>query len=640
MKNTAWDDALWGLAALCVDPSSLRGIWLKCSLGPVMQEFLDWLNALKPNPLKIPCNVDPERLLGGLDLALTLQMGSPITQKGLLAQSRGRLLICPMAERVPPATASILGQVLDLREVDSHFGHERQPSVFGFVAIDESTPEEDPIANCLSEQLAIWLDLSLVNPSVSASDETLDMLERVENSLARDPFFYKKEIDDLVIEDADARSICELAMGFSISSMRAPLYAIRLAGVLAVLRGSQKVEAEDLGRAARLVLTPRAKSMPLVEQDSQGNPANKTPPEPKEPPPPPSPPPPNEAREPQELGGETDQEELPPEPMEPNQNEERSKDPNLSEIKELETTILEAALATLPPGLLNLLVKGHSVSKRGAAGRAGEVQRGAQKGRPMPPAQGLPQGGNRLHILATLRHAAPRQKIRGLLDTELSPDHTKDKHSKDSPVRRLKILSEDFHIQRFAKRSESCIIFCIDASGSAALERLAEAKGAVELLLKDSYARRDHICVISFRDRLAQIQLPPTRSLVRAKRQLQALPGGGGTPLAGAMKLALETATKARNRGMTPTVVMLSDGRANVTLQGEGSRTLAKAQALNWASLWRASQLKGIWLDTSARPDPQAQEIALTMGANYVPLPFASSQKMANAVQKIQSLKG
>jgi magnesium chelatase subunit D len=652
MKNMAWDDALWGLAALSADPSGLKGIWLKCSLGPVMQEFLDWLNALKPNSLKVPCNVDTERLIGGLDLALTLQMGRPITQKGMLAQSMGRLLICPMAERLPQATASILTQVLDSKKVTSYFGHDTQPSVFGLVAIDESTPQEDSISNCLSEQLAIWLDLTQVNPGVSASDETLDMLEHVERSLVSDPFAYRKQIDDIVIEDADARGVCELAMGFSVQSMRAPLYTVRLASVLAILRGSQKVEAKDLGRAARLVLTPRAKSMPRMEEDPEDNsdnssPQPSSPSSPAQPLPPEPPPPTSETKEEQESQNDSSPEDSTHEDLrneslefnESNQNKENSEDQKLSDIKELETSILEAALATLPPGLLNQLMRGHSVSKKGSAGRVGEVQRGAKKGRPMPPIQGLPQGGNRLHILATLRHAAPRQKIRNLSNNELNPDATSDKPLNEGAVRRLKIFSEDFHIQRFAKRSESCIIFCIDASGSAALERLAEAKGAVELLLKDSYARRDHICVISFRDKLAQVQLPPTRSLVRAKRQLQALPGGGGTPLAGAMKLALETATQARNHGMTPTVVMLSDGRAHVTLQGEGSRATAKAQALNWASLWRACQLRGIWLDTSARPEPQAQELALAMGASYVPLPLANSQKMANAVQKIQNLK-
>jgi len=75
-----------------------------------------------------------------------------------------------------------------------------------------------------------------------------------------------------------------------------------------------------------------------------------------------------------------------------------------------------------------------------------------------------------------------------------------------------------------------------------------------------------------------------------------------------------------------------------VTLQGEGSRPIAKAHALTWAKQWRATQLPSIWLDTSARPDAQAQEVALAMGANYVPLPLATSQRMASAVQSLQGL--
>ena len=628
MTNNAWDDALWGLAALSVDPAGLKGIWLRCSLGPVMQEYLNWLHALKPNSIKIPCNVDTERLLGGLDLALTLQMGRPVRQKGVLAQSSGRLLICPMAERLALATASLLTQVLDSKQVSSQFGHETEPALFGLVAIDESTPQEEPIANCLSEQLAIWLDLSHVHPRVSASDETLEMLERVEKKISQDPLAYSQKIVQLKLEESDAKDLCELAQGFSIQSMRAPLYAARLATVLAIIRGASKVEAEDLGRAARLVLTPRAKTLPPVDQDLKDNQSSRDEPS--------APTPQDLSEQEQERDQEQEQEkteeiEQPKQDLkERSKTEENSEHPALSDVKELETSILEAALATLPSGLLSQLAHGHLLSKKGAAGRVGDIQRGAKKGRPLPPTKGLPNNGNRLHILATLRHAAPRQKIRSLTSNSIK---TKTNEAK---TQRLKILSEDFHIQRFAKRSETCIIFCIDASGSAALERLAEAKGAVELLLKDSYARRDHICVISFRDKSAQVQLPPTRSLVRAKRQLQALPAGGGTPLANAMKLAIETATQARNHGMVPTVVMLSDGRANVTLQGEGSRATAKAQALSWATQWRVSQLGGVWLDTSARPDPQAQEIALAMGAHYVPLPLANSQRMATVVKNIK----
>ena len=298
---------------------------------------------------------------------------------------------------------------------------------------------------------------------------------------------------------------------------------------------------------------------------------------------------------------------------------------------------MEAALATLPQGLLSQLASGHFKSKHAGMGRSGDVQKSAQRGRPLPPLKGQPHHGNRLHVLATLRHAAPRQKIRAL---SLSDSLGQAPHSDSSASpQRIHIRSEDFYIQKFAKRSESCIIFCIDASGSAALERLAEAKGAVELLLKDSYARRDHICVIAFRDKMAQVQLPITRSLLRAKRELQALPGGGGTPLANALRLCVQTSLQARHHGMTPTLVMLSDGRANVTLEGEGSRPLAKAQALSWARQWKSQRLQSIWLDTSARTDPQAKEIALAMDAHYVPLPHANSQRMANAVQLLKDTR-
>jgi len=641
MKNMAWDDALWALAALAVDPRGLKGIWLKSFHGPVTQEWLEWLNALRKDIVKIPCNIDSERLLGGLDLAVTLQLGRPVKQSGVLAQSDGKLLLCPMSERLPTSTASILTQVLDSRQVNSQFGHDTEPASFGLIAIDESTPEESSIPNSLSEQLGIWLDLTQVNPRQSAEDETLDMLEQVEKKLKKDPHFYQQDIENFQLNESDIRDLCELAQGFAIKSMRAPWYAARLASVLALLRGSGVVHAEDLGRAARLVLTPRANAIPsqMEQAPEESEDQNEQVPQdevnPSE----------QEKDAPiEELQNEHqtpleshDEQPFAPPPKNENKKPEEEELKN-SEVQKLETSVLEAALATLPLGLLKQLAEGKSISKKGTSGRVGDLQKGAQKGRPLPAIKGLPQNGNRLHVLATLRHAAPRQRIRELT-TQDNSSHSSKNNSKTNThqVKRLRILSEDFHIQRFAKRSESCIIFCIDASGSAALERLAEAKGAVELLLKDSYARRDHICVIGFRDKQAQIHLPATRSLVRAKRELQALPGGGGTPLANAIKLALETSIQARHHGMSPTLVILSDGRANVTLQGEGSRPVAKAQALSWAKQWRASHLPSIWLDTSARPDQQAQEVALAMGANYVPLPLANSQRMASAVQALQT---
>jgi magnesium chelatase subunit D len=202
---------------------------------------------------------------------------------------------------------------------------------------------------------------------------------------------------------------------------------------------------------------------------------------------------------------------------------------------------------------------------------------------------------------------------------------------------RIAIRAEDFHIQRYQQRSSSCLILALDASGSAALQRLAEAKGAVELLLQQSYARRDSVCIVAFRGAQAQLLLPATRSLVRAKRAMTGLPGGGGTPLALALKMAHEQAALLQRQGVTPILVVLSDGRANVTLQGLGGRTQAQADAQNWGQQWHSTGHRALWIDTSLQPDAQARQLAATMGANYLPMPQVQALRMATAMDSLRT---
>jgi magnesium chelatase subunit D len=402
----------------------------------------------------------------------------------------------------------------------------------------------------------------------------------------------------LRLDDEQIQAITQMAQAMGIASLRGPLACVRLACVLAALRESDKVEDVDLGRAARLCLTPRATQMP-------------TPPEQEAPP--------EQAQEQQEPPPEQPPQEEPA-PLEPEPPSESPEEDSLPQ--EMAELLLEAALATLPADVLVQLANNHATRIQGGGqSRSGAVRQSRSRGSPLPPRPGLPRQGARLHVLATLGHAAPRQKLR--VPVVLA----------QGQASRLAIRAEDFHIHRFAERTQTCLIFAIDASGSAALNRLAEAKGAVELLLAQSYARRDQVCVVGFRGSQAEVLLPPTKSLVRAKRSLAGLPGGGGTPLPHAMKLALELALQQRRLGVTPSLVMLCDGRANVSLQGSGGRSQALQESLSLAQAWRAQGLQSIWIDTSARPEPQAEQIALAMGARYVPLPQANSQRMAQVVQ-------
>lgn len=193
--------------------------------------------------------------------------------------------------------------------------------------------------------------------------------------------------------------------------------------------------------------------------------------------------------------------------------------------------------------------------------------------------------------------------------------------------------SDDFRITRFKQQARTTTIFVVDASGSAALHRLAEAKGAVELLLADCYVRRDQVVLIAFRGQGAELLLPPTRSLVRAKRSLAGLPGGGGTPLAAGIDAALTLAETVRRHGDTPVVILLTDGRANIGRDGKPGRAQATEEALAAARQLRAAGLTALLVDTSPRPQGQAEALAQAMNAQYLPLPHADAVALSRAVQ-------
>jgi magnesium chelatase subunit D len=228
-------------------------------------------------------------------------------------------------------------------------------------------------------------------------------------------------------------------------------------------------------------------------------------------------------------------------------------------------------------------------------------------------------------VIETLRAAAPWQPLRRRSRAEALA-------LAGASRPRIEVRHEDFRVTRFKQRAQTTTLFVVDASGSSALNRLGEAKGAVELLLADCYVRRDRVALIAFRGVGAELLLPPTRSLVRAKRSLAALPGGGGTPLATGIDVAIALGESLKRRGDTPLLVFMCDGGANVARDGSPGRQRAEEDAIGAAQRLRAAGLAALVIDTSPRTHPLAQRLACEMSGRYLPLPRADAAALSRAV--------
>ena len=335
----------------------------------------------------------------------------------------------------------------------------------------------------------------------------------------------------------------------------------------------------------------------------------------------------DDAEPPNEEQSKSEQD--PQEQDDPNQNGDRDTDAN--EPKEnmeqpsaddLEDLLIEAIKAGIPPNALAQLNTelGRANSKQGSKGQFGQLQKNANSGRPAESWRGLPKGGKRLDLLKTIRAAVPWQTMRQA-ESKIKLTTVNKQRS------RIQIRADDLHVKRYQQRQGVVTIFLVDASGSSATQRLAEAKGAVEQLLADCYIRRDEVAMIALRGRTAEVVLPPTRSLVRAKRNLAALPGGGGTPLATGFAAVNAMALSIRRKGMTPLIVVMTDGIANVTLEGVGGRERAHQDALHTARQLRAAGHAILFIDTASAPQALAEALANEMNAQYLPLPYINSGK-------------
>jgi len=614
-KLETWLRALQVAQLLVINPHGLGGVIIRARSGPVRDRWLAYLNTVAQLggmrlPLrKMPLGISDENLIGGIDLDQTLLTGKAVLRQGLLAQCDQQLLIMPMAERVEVGAVAKVVSALDngFISIERDGQSRRIESHFGVVALDEGIEDDEHPNEKIRQRAAFLLNLDNLGwRDLPESDD--DFVPDAE--LLQDA---RENFSNVTVSEDSLDALVGVAEQLGVISIRALNLAINTAKCLAAFDAEDEVSSLHLQRAIALVLSPRATRMPQsappeeeeIPPESDEQPENEQDPVDQEPPPPP-----------EDQKQEDDQ-------------EDQDRESNTETPQALEDEILEAAQAAIPADLLARLADLADLkTPKGMGGKTGAIKVGRMRGRPLGTMAGMPEGGKTLSIIDTLRAAVPWQRVRR---AEMMAA------GKAIPLGKIVIRKEDFRIKRYQERTQTLTMFIVDASGSSAMHRLAEAKGAVELLLAECYIRRDQVAVMSFRGSTAELILAPTRSLVKAKRTLSGLPGGGGTPLSRAIDESFEIASVSMRKGLTPTLVFLTDGRANIAKDGSPGRPKAMEDAQQSARAASYYSFKSLWIDTSPQARDEGKAMAALLGSMYLPLPNAGATEVSQAV--MQGLK-
>ncbi|HYV02950.1 MAG TPA: VWA domain-containing protein, partial [Blastocatellia bacterium] len=245
--------------------------------------------------------------------------------------------------------------------------------------------------------------------------------------------------------------------------------------------------------------------------------------------------------------------------------------------------------------------------------------------------------GARIAVDATLRAAAPYQVARRARRKSASS-------RRESTLRKslVEIVQDDLRFKCFKRRSGVLFIFAVDASGSMAVNRMAQAKGAIARLLGEAYLHRDKVALISFRGSNADILLAPTRSVELAKQLVDAMPTGGGTPIGAGLLKALGLARLARLQGIRRAVILLmTDGRGNVAARARGSGPIHPWDAVDElaeiGAVLAGERIESVVIDTRSSfvSSGEADRLAKRIGARYLYLPRRDIDTMNAAVADV-----
>jgi len=572
------------------DPDDARALCIECRQRLAAGETLKGVSSMM-RVVELPVGASEDRVVGSIDIEAAIREGSRRFEPGLLAEANRNLLYVDEVNLLDDHLVDVLldAAAMGVNSVEREGISFAHPS--RFILVGTMNPEEGELRPQLLDRFGLCVDVAgsidvqervriMQNDAARAadSDAFADNARDAEVLATADIAAAEQRLASVGVSQLMLKLASSLCVGAGVSGHRADIVLTRTAKALAALRGLDQVGLTEIQDAAELALNPRRREQGPGQQKQQQDDIRQ------------------QAEEKlKELEAEAQRQQIEGKP----DSETESESGTGQEQQEVESSAGTAPLEPSDPGP----VEGDEsfdgelfpVAKieiprerrpRRAAGKRTKSATDTRRGRYVRATQ--VEKTTDLALDATLRAAAPMQHSRrqaAAAAGEVVGEHLRlERHDLRQKVRDRKI--------------GNLIVFVVDASASMdAEQRMNATKGAVLSLLRDAYVRRDKVALVVFSGREARVVLRPTNSVEMAERRLSRLTVGGTTPLTHGLVEGLKIirSEKLKNPDVYPLLVLISDGRGNISVSGD--EPLLEAQQV--AEQIRTEAVRALVIDSA-----------------------------------------